>query len=147
MRLHPAAPLLVPHESIEEVKINGYGIPKGSCLMVNVWGIARNQQIWSQNAEEFYPERFIEVDIDLKGKDFRLIPFGSGRRGCPGMQMGLTAVRLILAQLVHCFDWKLPNGMSTGDLDMKEKSGLSVPRAEHLIAVPKYRLYSNTREE
>lgn len=143
MRLHPAAPLLVPHYSMEEAKINGYDIPKGSWLMVNVWAIARNQQVWSQNAEDFYPERFIGVDIELKGKDFRLTPFGSGRRKCPGMEMGLKAVKMILAQFVHCFEWKLPIGMSTEDLDMKETAGLTVPRAEHLIAVPKYRLSSS----
>ncbi|KAI3970205.1 hypothetical protein MKW92_052692 [Papaver armeniacum] len=142
MRLHPAAPLLVPHYSMEDAKINGYDIPKGSWLMVNVWGIARNKQVWSQNAEDFYPERFIGVDIDLKGKDFMLTPFGSGRRRCPGMEMGLKAVKMILAQFVHCFEWKLPIGMSTEDLDMQETAGLTVPRAKHLIAVPKYRLSS-----
>ncbi|MCL7021982.1 hypothetical protein MKW94_013714 [Papaver nudicaule] len=142
MRLHPPAPLLVPHEAMEDVKLNAYDIPKGSWLMVNVWGMARNQNVWSPNAEEFYPERFVGVDTDLKGNDFKLLPFGSGRRKCPGMQMGITAVRMIVAQFVHCFDWKLPVGMSIGDLDMTENPGLTVPRVEHLIAVPKYRLYS-----
>ncbi|MCL7030435.1 hypothetical protein MKW94_025332, partial [Papaver nudicaule] len=142
MRLHPPAPLLVPHEAMEDVKLNDYDIPKGSWLMVNVWGMARNQKVWSPNAEEFYPERFVGVDTDLKGNDFKLLPFGSGRRKCPGMQMGITAVRMIVAQFVHSFDWKLPVGVSIGDLDMKESPGLTVPRVEHLIAVPKYRLHS-----
>ena len=96
--------------------------------------------MWSDNVEEFYPERFINSNIDLKGRDFQLIPFGSGRRGCPGLQLGLTTVTCVLAQLLHCFDWVLPNGMLPNDLDMSEKFGLSMPRAKHLLAVPTYRL-------
>ncbi|OVA05012.1 Cytochrome P450 [Macleaya cordata] len=142
MRLHPVAPLLVPHESMEDIKINGYDIPKKSRVIVNIWAIGRDPRVWSHNADEFYPERFEGVDIDVRGHDFRLIPFGSGRRGCRGMQLGLTMIRLILAQLVHCFEWKLPNGMSPHDLDMGEKFGLSVPMANHLIAIPNYRLVS-----
>ncbi|KAK8617401.1 hypothetical protein V6N13_080317 [Hibiscus sabdariffa] len=64
----------------------------------------------------------------------------SGRRGCPGMQLGLSTMRLIIAQLVHCFDWELPDGMLPDELDMTEKFGLSLPRANHLIAKPTYRL-------
>lgn len=139
-RLHPVAPLLVPHESTEDVTVNGYFIPKKSRLLVNTWSMGRNPKIWSSNAEEFFPERFKDRKIDLRGHDFELIPFGTGRRGCPGMQLALISMRLILAQLAHCFDWELPDGMLPNELDMSEKFGLSLPRANHLLAKSTYRL-------
>ncbi|KAM7471143.1 hypothetical protein LguiA_009326 [Lonicera macranthoides] len=140
LRLHPVAPLLIPRESIEDVVIEGYYIPKKSRIFVNCWAIGRDLNEWSENAEEFLPERFIGTNVDLRGHDFKLIPFGSGRRGCPGINLGLINIQLVVAQLVHCFDWELPNGMSPSDLDMSEVFGLTVPRAKHLHAVPTYRL-------
>uniref|UniRef100_A0A7N2MRS5 Cytochrome P450 n=2 Tax=Quercus lobata TaxID=97700 RepID=A0A7N2MRS5_QUELO len=139
-RLHPVAPFLVPRESMEDIEINGYYIPKKSRVMINYWAIGRDPYVWSDNVKEFYLERFINNNIDLKEHDFQLIPFGSGRRGCPGLQLGLTTVTYVLAQLLHCFDWVLPNGMLPNDLDMSEKFGLSMPRAKHLLAMPTYRL-------
>lgn len=85
-RLHPIAPLLVPREGLEETSIEGYWIPKKSRVMVNTWAIGRDPNVWSENVEEFYPERFIERNIDLKGQNFELLPFGSGHRMCPGVQ-------------------------------------------------------------
>jgi len=111
LRLHPVAPLLVPHESMEDIELNGYYVPKKSRIIINFWAIGRDPCVWSDNMEEFYPERFINSNIDLKGRDFQLIPFGSGRRGCPGMHLGLTTVKYVLAQLLHCFHWVLPSGM------------------------------------
>uniref|UniRef100_A0A7N2R706 Cytochrome P450 n=1 Tax=Quercus lobata TaxID=97700 RepID=A0A7N2R706_QUELO len=84
--------------------------------------------------------RFINSNIDLKGCDFQLIPFGSGRRGCPGMNLGLTTVKYVLAQLLHCFHWMLPSGILPNKLDMSESFGLSIRRAKHLSAMPTYRL-------
>ncbi|KAK8993315.1 hypothetical protein V6N11_033416 [Hibiscus sabdariffa] len=139
-RLHPVAPFLIPHESTEDITVNGYFIPKKSRIMVNTWSMGRDCKVWSDDAEKFFPERFKDGKIDLRGHDFELIPFGSGRRGCPGMQLGLSTMRLIIAQLVHCFDWELPDGMLPDELDMTEKFGLSLPRANHLIAKPTYRL-------
>ncbi|XP_077229751.1 cytochrome P450 71AU50-like [Tasmannia lanceolata] len=139
MRLHPVAPLLIPHESMEDCVVNGFHIPKKSRIIINATAIGRDPDAWP-NAEEFLPERFVGSNIDVRGRNFQLIPFGSGRRGCPGMQLGLTVVHLVLAQLIHCFDWELPNGMSPGDLNMSEKFSLVVPRAKHLMAVPTYRL-------
>ncbi|KAG6768377.1 hypothetical protein POTOM_027291 [Populus tomentosa] len=89
----------------------------------------------------FIPERFAGSNIDVRGRDFQLLPFGSGRRGCPGMHLGLTMVRQIVAQLVHCFDWELPNNMLPEELDMTEAFGLATPRANHLCATPTYRLH------
>nr|GMD21308.1 cytochrome P450 CYP736A12-like [Ipomoea batatas] len=140
LRLHPVAPFLIPHEAREDCTVDGFYIPKKARIMVNVWAIGHDQNVWA-NAEEFIPERFEGSNIDYKGRDFELIPFGSGRRSCPGLQLGITVVRLVVAQLVHCFDWKLPNGMSSKELDMTEEFGLVVTRAEHLMAIPKYRLH------
>lgn len=140
LRLHPVAPLLVPHESMEDTTIDGYYIPKKSRILVNVWAIGRDPDVWSNNVEEFFPERFIDSNIDLRGHDFELIPFGAGRRMCPGMKLGLTTVKFVLAQLVHCFDWELPDGMLPEELDTSEKFGLSLPRSSHLYAKPIYRL-------
>ncbi|MCD9645354.1 hypothetical protein HAX54_034210 [Datura stramonium] len=138
-RLHPIAPLLIPRESIEDCTVDGFDIPKGSRVLVNIWAIGRDPEVWTE-PEKFVPERFAGSNIDFCGRDFQLLPFGSGRRSCPGLQLGLTIVRLVLAQLVHCFDWKLPNGMMPNDLDMIEKLGLVTARAQHLMAIPTYRL-------
>lgn len=139
-RLHPVAPLLLPHESMEDCVVDGYHIPKASRIIVNTWAIGRDPNVWAE-AEKFQPERFLGSDIDLRGRNFQLIPFGSGRRGCPGLQLGMVVVRLLVAQLVHCFDWELPNGMVPSDLDMAEYFGLVTTRAEHLMAIPSYRLH------
>ncbi|KAG2716513.1 hypothetical protein I3760_03G129900 [Carya illinoinensis] len=140
LRLHPVAPLLLPHEAREDCTVNGFHIPGKSRVMINIWAIGRDPSVWS-DAEKFIPERFVGSNIDLKGRDFRLIPFGAGRRGCPGMQMGLIVVRLVIAQLVHCFDWVLANNIQPTELDMTEVFGLTVPRAEHLFSIPRYRLH------
>ncbi|XP_062148267.1 cytochrome P450 71AU50-like [Alnus glutinosa] len=138
-RLHPIAPLLLPHEAMEDCTVNGFHIPQKSKVIINVWAIGRDPSVWS-DAEKFFPERFVGSDMDVRGRDFQLIPFGSGRRGCPGMQLGLTVVRLVVAQLAHCFDWELPDNMLPNELDMTEEFGVTTPRAKHLHAIPTYRL-------
>ncbi|KAJ8771173.1 hypothetical protein K2173_025777 [Erythroxylum novogranatense] len=138
-RLHPIAPLLVPHMSTEDITIEGFHIPKNSRVFINTWAIGRDPTVWS-DAEMFFPERFVGSNIDFRGKDFELLPFGSGRRSCPGMLMGMTTVRLLLARLVHSFDWELPDGMLPSKLDMTEVFGLVTPRATPLVAIPTYRL-------
>ncbi|PKI26109.1 hypothetical protein CRG98_049202, partial [Punica granatum] len=89
LRLHPVAPLLLPHEAIEDCTINGFHIPRKSRVIVNTYAIGRDPSVWP-NPELFWPERFEGSDVDIRGRDFQLIPFGSGRRGCPGLQLGLT---------------------------------------------------------
>ncbi|BFG20120.1 hypothetical protein CerSpe_063940 [Prunus speciosa] len=140
MRLHPVAPLLVPHAATEDCIVNGYHIPKKSRVIINAWAIGRDPSAWT-DAEEFIPERFEGSDVDVRGNHFQLIPFGSGRRRCPGIQLGLMVVQLMLAQLVHCFDWELPNNMLPEELDMSEVFGITVARAKRLIAIPSYRLH------
>lgn len=142
LRLYPVGPLLIPRESMEDVTINGYHIKKKSRIIVNVWAIGRDPKVWSDNAHMFYPERFVGSNVDLRGHDFQLLPFGAGRRGCPGFQLGLTTVKLVVAQLMHCFNWELPCGMTPDDVDMNEKFGLSMPRAKHLLALPTYRMHN-----
>ncbi|XP_030535104.1 cytochrome P450 71AU50-like [Rhodamnia argentea] len=139
LRLHPPAPLLLPHESIEDCTVGGFHIPRKSRVIVNAWAIGRDPHVWG-DPEKFVPERFEGTSIDVWGHDFQLVPFGSGRRGCPGMQLGLTVIRLVLAQLTHCFDWELPDGMSPSELDMSEEFGLTTSRVKHLVAIPSFRL-------
>ncbi|KAG2716520.1 hypothetical protein I3760_03G130600 [Carya illinoinensis] len=139
-RLHPVAPLLIPHQGMKDCTVNGFHIPRNSRILINTWAIGRDPSVWN-DAEVFFPERFVGSSIDLRGRDFELLPFGSGRRGCPGMQLGLLVVRLVIAQLIHCFDWELPDNMLPTELDMTEEFGLSAPRAKHLLAIPAYRLH------
>ncbi|PIA38202.1 hypothetical protein AQUCO_02800104v1 [Aquilegia coerulea] len=140
MRIHPINPMLVPHESTDDITINGYFIAKKSIVLINIWAIGRDPNVWSSNAEEFYPERFVDMNIDIHGQNFQFIPFGSGRRKCPGLHLGFTVVHHVVAQMVHCFNFELPNGMLPHDLDMTDKFGLTLKRANHLVAIPTYRL-------
>ncbi|KAH9603541.1 hypothetical protein KSS87_006608 [Heliosperma pusillum] len=138
-RLYPI--IFAPHEAMEDFSFDGYKIPKGSQIFLNSWAIGRNPSIWSDNCEEFHPERFIDNDIDtISGQDFRLAPFGFGRRRCPGTLLGSLNVKLLLSQLVHCFDWKMADGKSPEGLVMKEKFGLVMSMANDLVLIPKYRL-------
>ncbi|KAL3818876.1 hypothetical protein ACJIZ3_004781 [Penstemon smallii] len=139
LRLHPVAPLMLPHCSTEDCTINGYHIPKESRVIINAFAIGRDPKAWNE-PEKFIPERFIGSNVDLRGQHFELLPFGSGRRSCPGMQLGLIVARLVVAQLVHCFDWELPNEMLAEELDMSEEFGLVITRACNLMVVPTYRL-------
>lgn len=140
MRLHPPAPLAIPHESVEAVTVGGYDIPKKAMLIVNLWAIGRDPCVWGDDALEFKPERFMqEDDIDLIGTgDFKMIPFGAGRRGCPGASMAIPTVKLALAQLSHNFDWKFEGDPS--QIDMTESCGASTSRQVPLFAIPRLRL-------
>uniref|UniRef100_M1AYX8 Cytochrome P450 n=1 Tax=Solanum tuberosum TaxID=4113 RepID=M1AYX8_SOLTU len=138
LRLHSAAPLLI-HESIQDCVVDGFFVQKGSRIIVNVYAAQRDPNAWPE-PDKFLPERFVESTVDLRGHDFQLLPFSSGRRSCPGMQLGIIIVRLVVAQLVHCFDWELPNGMQPSELDMSEQFGVVNCRAKHLMAIPTYRL-------
>lgn len=142
MRLHPVAPLLVPRKCREDCKLDGYDIVKGTRVMVSVWTIGRDPTIWD-NPEEFNPERFIGKSIDVKGQDFELLPFGSGRRMCPGYTLGLKVIQSSLANLLHGFTWKLPEGMGPKDLDMEEIYGLSTPKKIPLRVIGEPRLPPN----
>nr|AZI95575.1 putative germacrene A oxidase [Cichorium endivia] len=135
LRLHPPAPLLLPRESRERCEINGYEIPPKTKVIVNAWAIGRDP-MWWKDPERFHPERFISRSIDYKGANFEYIPFGGGRRVCPGMSFGLANVELPLIKLLYHFDWKLPDGMTSEDLDMNETSGVTVRRKANLNLIP-----------
>ena len=115
--------------------INGYFVPAKTKVIVNAWAIGRDPNHWNE-AERFYPDRFLGSGIDFKGNDFQFIPFGAGRRICPGMAFAVPNIELPLAQLLYHFDWKLPNGMKEEELDMEEAFGLTVRRKNDLILIP-----------
>ncbi|KAL3649500.1 hypothetical protein CASFOL_005903 [Castilleja foliolosa] len=134
-RLHPTGPLLVPHKADADVEINGYTIPKNAQIIVNVWAIGRDPSVWP-DADMFVPERFLDREIDFRGQDFELIPFGAGRRICPGLPMAHRTVHLMLATFVEDFGWQLEEGVKSEELDMNEKFGITLQKAVPLKAVP-----------
>ncbi|KAI6676009.1 hypothetical protein NL676_036805 [Syzygium grande] len=139
LRLHPPTPLMLPHRANSNVKIGGYDIPKGSNVHVNVWAIARDPTIWERPLE-FWPERFMEEDVDMKGHDFRLLPFGAGRRVCPGAQLGISLVMSMLGHLLHHFSWAPAVGVRPEEIDTGENPGLVAFMRTPLEAVPSPRL-------
>lgn len=143
LRLHPSTPLSLPRIAQESCEINGYLIPKDSTLLVNVWAIGRDPDVW-ENPLEFRPDRFLpggqRPNADVRGNDFELIPFGSGRRICAGMSLGIRMVQLLTATLIHAFDFHLVNGQLAQNLNMEEAYGLTLQRAEPLVVYPKPRL-------
>ena len=142
-RLHPSTPLSLPRVAAEECEVDGYRIPRGATLLVNVWAIARDPDAWPEPLE-FRPDRFLpggsHDGVDVKGSDFELIPFGAGRRICAGLSWGLRMVTLMTAALVHALDWHLADGMTADKLDMEEAYGLTLQRAVPLMVRPNPRL-------
>ncbi|CAI0455264.1 unnamed protein product [Linum tenue] len=132
LRLHPPGPLAIPRESKETIVVNGYKIPAKTRVFVNLWAINRDPHHWAQ-PEVFEPERFLNSSVDFRGTDFHYLPFGAGRRMCPGMHYGLALAYLSLANLIYHFDWKLPHQMKPEDLDMRERFGIEVKRQNNLI--------------
>ncbi|KDP36954.1 hypothetical protein JCGZ_08245 [Jatropha curcas] len=131
MRLQPTVPLLIARESSQYCCLDGHDIPAKTAVYVNAWAIGRDPEVW-ENPEEFCPERFVGNSIDLKGQDYELIPFGAGRRICPGMFMGLANVELSLANLLYKFDWEMPVGMKKEDLDMEAQPGITMHKRNAL---------------
>ncbi|XP_050266103.1 geraniol 8-hydroxylase-like [Quercus robur] len=135
LRLHPAAPFLLPRKAQVDVEISGYVIPKGAQVLVNAWAIGRDRRSWD-NEKSFMPERFLGSEIDVKGLNFELIPFGGGRRTCPGLLLAIRMLHLMLGSLMQAFNWKLEDGVNTVDMDMDDKFGITLQRAHPLRAVP-----------
>ncbi|KAL5133073.1 Cytochrome P450 71A9 [Glycine soja] len=131
LRLHLPSQLLIPRESTEECIVDGYRIPAKTIVYVNAWVIQRDPEVW-KNPEEFCPERFLDSAIDFRGQDFELIPFGAGRRICPGIPMAAVILELVLANLLHSFDWKLPQGMVKEDIDVEVLPGITQHKKNHL---------------
>ncbi|MFS7964176.1 putative cytochrome P450 [Helianthus anomalus] len=130
LRLHTPIPLLVPRESTQDVQLLGYDIPSGTQVIINAWAISRDPSKW-EAPEEFRPERFLNNPIDYKGFHFELIPFGAGRRGCPGIQFAMIINQLVLANLVYKFDLVVMEKDHV--LDMSETSGLTVHKKRPIL--------------
>ncbi|KAJ6835321.1 isoflavone 3'-hydroxylase [Iris pallida] len=127
LRLYPAGPLLIPHKSQDECVVGGYSIPRGTMLLVNAYAIHRDSKTWEE-PEKFVPERFEES----KGEGRKMLPFGMGRRRCPGEGLATRMVGLGLGTMIQCFDWKR---IGEEELDMSEGSGLTLPKAHPLKAM------------
>ncbi|KAG6402010.1 hypothetical protein SASPL_138879 [Salvia splendens] len=135
LRLHAPTPLLLPRAPTQDTKVLGYDVARGTHVMINAWAINKDPASWGDDAEEFRPERFLDSSVDLRGQHLQFIPFGAGRRGCPGITFTLAVNELALAKLVHKFDLGLPGGVRVEDLDMTEASGVSVRRKSPLVVV------------
>ncbi|KAJ9129437.1 hypothetical protein P3X46_033827 [Hevea brasiliensis] len=139
LRLHPALPLSVPHISSQSCTLGGYTIPKGSTVFLNVNAIHKDPVLWD-NALEFRPERFLNKDsgsFDYSGNNFQYLPFGSGRRICPGVPLAERMFMFILASLLHSFEWKLLNGT---EVELSDKFGIVVKKKNPLLLIAKPRL-------
>ncbi|KAL0761481.1 hypothetical protein Bca101_077631 [Brassica carinata] len=120
---------------MSDIKIQGYNIPKNTMIEINTYAIGRDPNCWA-NPDEFIPERFIDNPIDYKGQHFELLPFGGGRRICPGMATGMTIVELGLLNVLYFFDWSLPDGMTIEDINMEEAGAFVIAKKVPLELVP-----------
>ncbi|KAH9620564.1 hypothetical protein KSS87_003311 [Heliosperma pusillum] len=131
LRLYPAGPLLIPHESSASCTVGGYTIPPGTMLLINVWAIQNDPNLWAE-PKEFIPERFEGVEREDERMKYKFMPFGLGRRACPGEGLAMRMVGLMLGLLLQCFDWERPG---PNLIDMDVKTGLTIPKAQPLRAV------------
>ncbi|CAE6220749.1 unnamed protein product [Arabidopsis arenosa] len=136
LRLHPPVPIIL-RGLCEDVKLKGYDIAEGTLVIINAWAIQRDTETWGADAEEFRPERHLDSLVEFEGQDFMYIPFGSGRRRCPGIRFGLTMAEVTLANLVKRFDWRT-NVKPLGDdkPDLAEATGVDVCRKFPLVVFP-----------
>jgi cytochrome P450 len=134
LRMRPPAPLLLPRVCGGPCQVLGFEVPEGAMVIVNAWAIGMDPAHWDA-PEEFAPERFERNGRDFKGADFEFVPFGAGRRICPGMAFGLAHVEIALAALLFHFDWELPGGMAAEDLDMTEQFGVTTSLWSDLVVV------------
>ncbi|XP_057982234.1 flavonoid 3',5'-hydroxylase 1-like [Malania oleifera] len=140
-RMHPVVPLSLPRVATISCEVNGYHVPKDARLLINLWAIGRDPGAWNDNPLKFNPDKFLSekiANIEPWGNDFELTPFGAGRRICVGIRMGVAVVEYMLGTLVHSFEWRLPNEVI--ELNMDEKFGLVLQKAESLYAIASPRL-------
>ncbi|XP_019190764.1 PREDICTED: premnaspirodiene oxygenase-like [Ipomoea nil] len=134
LRLHPPLPLLLPRESMEEAQIDEYIIPPKTRVFINAWAIVTDPKYW-KDPEMFLPERFENSSVGFTGNHYEFIPFGSGRRICPGISFSLASITESLAALLYHFDWEITGGVSPNDLDMSEAMGITVGKKEDLFLI------------
>ncbi|KAM3337169.1 geraniol 8-hydroxylase isoform X1 [Capsicum galapagoense] len=136
LRMHPPAPFLGPRKVEQDVELCGYIISKGSQVLINVWEIGRDSNFW-EDPLVFKPERFWNSKLDVRGQDFGLIPFGAGRRICPGLSLALRMVSVMLGSLLNSFNWKLEADINDPEeLDMEERFGITLAKVQPLRAIP-----------
>ncbi|KZV23123.1 hypothetical protein F511_25084 [Dorcoceras hygrometricum] len=136
MRFYPPVPLLVPRKTRNTCFIDGYEIQPKTMIFFNFWSIGRDPEYW-KNPNEFLPDRFLDSKIDYRGQDFGLIPFGSGRRACPGISLGVATVELALANLLYAFVWGLPDGITGEDVDTDALPGITMHKKNALRLMAK----------
>ncbi|KAH7514057.1 hypothetical protein FEM48_Zijuj11G0048100 [Ziziphus jujuba var. spinosa] len=135
-RLHPVVPLLLPRKAEADVEIGGCIIPKDAKTFVNVWAIGRDSST-CDNPNSFKPDRFLGSEMDVKGRSFEPIPFGGGRRICPGLPLAMRMLHLMLGSVINSFDWKLEDGTKPEDMmNMEDKFRITLDLAHPLRAVP-----------
>lgn len=142
-RLFPPVPLLLPHESSDDCTVCGFDVPRGTMLLVNTWALHRDPKLW-ENATSFMPERFESGGGDQsataassgEGQNSKLLPFGAGRRACPGAVLGRRLVGLALGCLIQSFEWQR---LSHDLVDLTEGTGLTMSKSEPLEALYKPR--------
>ncbi|KAB1212335.1 Premnaspirodiene oxygenase [Morella rubra] len=133
LRQHPPR-VLIPRESREKCKIGGYEIPSNTKVLVNAWAIGRDTNHWI-DADSFRPERFLNSSIDFGGDNSEYLPFGAGRRRCPGISFAVANMELTLSQMLYHFNWKLPNDMTAEELDMTESVGVAPKKEKELYVI------------
>ncbi|KAI3809396.1 hypothetical protein L1987_25368 [Smallanthus sonchifolius] len=127
-KIASASPLLIPHESLRHCQIGGYDVFPGTTVLVNGWAIGRDPETWGENAAEFYPERFENLEVEYGGGSYEMVPFGGGRRPCPAMNLTPTVIEFTIANLLYWFDWEVPDEVKNEDLNMIEKEDSLVLR-------------------
>ena len=133
LRLH--APVMVSRQNPTDTKLEGYDIPPKTIVLVNTWAIQRDSKLWDK-AEEFIPERFLNSSVGFKGQHNQFLPFGVGKRGCPGISFSVAGAEYVLANLLYWFDWKLPDSRCCEDLDMNDYYAIVIRKKVPLHLVP-----------
>jgi flavonoid 3'-monooxygenase len=141
-RLHPTSPVAVPHLNTKDSQISNYNIPANTIVILNVWAIGRDPKTWNKPLE-FDPDRFVDSNISVQGTNYGLLPFGSGRRQCPGLDLAQLMVQYGLATMIHAFDWFPQPNVKPKDMNVMENIVGFISRpTEPLVAVARLRLPS-----
>ncbi|KAL9248547.1 Geraniol 8-hydroxylase-like protein [Drosera capensis] len=141
LRLYPPVPFLIPRKADANVELCGHIVPKDAQVWINSRAIGRDPSQW-ENPDSFEPERFLGSEVDFKGQHFELLPFGAGRRICPGIPLATRSLPLILGSLIHSFDWDLENKVNLESLNMEDRFTITIKKVHPLRAIPIQRLRS-----